>query len=138
MLEMDPAIRARWTAKLRSNEFIQGTSWLSYDDIHDDNRRKNCCMGVLCEMAVEDGIVTSENIDGTIFYAGEDRLLPEEVRVWAGLDASDPALRRYEAGDVHYELDPDEMVTCSRANDDEGMTFPQIADLIDGGVDASS
>jgi hypothetical protein len=138
MLQMDPVIRARWTAKLRSNEFIQGTARLSYDDV-DDNQRKNCCMGVLCEMAVEDGIVTSENVGGTVFYAhGESRVLPTEVMVWAGLNDTDPPLRRCQEGDQYYRDDSDGIMTCSIANDDEGMNFFQIADLIDGGVDASS
>lgn len=138
MLEMDPAIRARWAAKLRSNEFIQGTSWLGYDDIRDEDRRKNCCMGVLCELAIEDGIITSEIIEGTVIYAGEARLLPEEVRVWAGLYDPDPDLRNFREGDQGYFDDPDGVMTCSAANDQEGMNFFQIADLIDGGVDASS
>jgi hypothetical protein len=138
MLDMNPEIRARWTAALRSGEFVQGIEYLAYNDPN-SGQRKNCCMGVLCELALEEGVVTSQLINEIVGYGdgNEMRVLPGEVLEWAGLYEQNPALRPYQRGDYHWRGIGSQM-TCSDANDGERLSFSEIADLIDGGVDASS
>jgi hypothetical protein len=112
-LEMNPAIRARWTAKLRSGEIPQATGVL-----RDGNAR--CCFGVLCDLAVEDGVITLSRDDGRWLYDFRDKYVSEEVRAWAGLINFNPKVtigRRHSALAWH---------------NDNGATFAQIADAIDG------
>jgi hypothetical protein len=112
-LEMNPEIRARWTAKLRSGTIPQAQKAL-YDG------HGYCCLGVLCELAREDNIVTLEGDDsGPWFYGGEDAFLPEAVWEWAGLSCGNPAV----PGDDDH--------TLAELNDNN-WAFAQIADAIDG------
>lgn len=46
---MDPEIKAKWIAALRSGEYKQGTGRL-YDDL----TGRFCCLGVLCEVQNDD------------------------------------------------------------------------------------
>lgn len=80
---MKPEIKARWMEKLRSGEIPQITKRLR------DNG--GCCgVGVLCEVAVEDGVIEHNSSslgyrvqrDGYSFNIG----LPVAVAQWAGLD----------------------------------------------------
>ncbi len=138
MLTMNPEIRAEWAARLRSGEYKQGRSVLKMIDPV-TGVTKHCCMGVLCELAVEAGVLTysDEEGDGVVRY-GLNRMtgqLPEEVISWAQIDditQGDPHL--ITQGDPHLTTD----ATCSQANDLREWTFAYIADLIDGGPDASS
>ena len=138
MLQMNPEIRAKWASKLRSGEFRQGVEYLAYDD-PSDGVRKYCCMGVLCELAAEEGVVTGEVIENTVYYGadGDNRVLPEEVINWAELSDSNPDLRPYKPSDKWYRGQQYQM-SCADANDGERLSFSEIADLIDGGVDGDS
>ena len=50
---MDSTIKARWLAALRSGDYTQGVDYLH--QIEEDKEHTFCCLGVLCELAVEDG-----------------------------------------------------------------------------------
>jgi hypothetical protein len=144
MLEMDPQVRALWTQALRDGTRVQGDGALHYQDA-DGGVWKQCCLGVLCELAAKAGVVNvdSELDRGSVMksYDGERALLPPSVQAWAGLHSDDPLLRPYVEGDegyLSYNGDDQEWMHCSSANDDEGLTFLDIADLIDGGEDATT
>jgi hypothetical protein len=117
MLEMDPGIRARWTAALRSGQYVQGYGQLRQGGGH-------CCLGVLCDLAAKSGVISWDDIGpGSGF-------LPGKVVDWAGLageNARDPIL-------AHFPDDEgaDEDAAAASLNDDH-FSFAQIADLIDGG-----
>ena len=118
-LDMDPGIRAQWTAALRSGNYKQGQR----------NLRKNnqfCCLGVLCDLAAADGIVevtpASEG-DGIWDYGGDIGVLPHVVWEWAGLDDSSPM--------VYMDGRACELTVL---NDEDDYDFAKIADAIDGGV----
>jgi hypothetical protein len=129
-LEMDPEIRARWTAALRSGEIPQVESVLN-------DGQGRCCLGVLCDIAVADGVVPEpvfDDLHEVWSYIGSYQLLPDEVTAWAGftaddLDEGDPVVtvqhRDREAGVVAP-------FGLAELNDD-GWTFGEIADAIDGG-----
>ena len=125
MLDMNPGIRAQWTAALRSGEYEQGASYLRYKNAF-------CCLGVLCDLAVKDGVLAAPDEDpdeeDVWVYGEANAMLPEAVQDWAGLSESPVA--DVVVGDDCSPF-PHEL---THLNDDESWTFAQIADAIDGGA----
>jgi hypothetical protein len=121
VLEMNPEIRARWTAALRSGRFKQGRSALRSQD-------ELCCLGVLCELAAEAGVVSAVpgKGDGHCWsYDGFVDYLPESVQEWAGLPGGNPlATAPGQRGAAPLAI----------LNDEYDLSFAQIADAIDGGA----
>jgi hypothetical protein len=121
-LDMNPEIRAQWCAALRSGDYQQARKAL-YDG------EGYCCLGVLCDLAVKAGAVAervytgTENEPGFWQYDGRGDYLPISVREWAGLDDGNPEVR------TRTGLEP-----LGILNDENGLTFAEIADLIDGGA----
>lgn len=126
---MNEGIKARWTAALRSGDYEQGFALLR-------SKGKFCCLGVLCELAIADGIViTSEGAsaygDSCVRYQGDDldgsiTSLPVAVQVWAGLPGADPY--------VEDPNDVDRVFSLTEWNDDMEVGFLQIADLIEASL----
>jgi hypothetical protein len=120
-LEMDPEIRARWTAALRSGKYQQGTAALHHGD-------EFCCLGVLCDLAVSAGVAsaTTPDEDGYPWaYDGRVDYLPESVTEWAGLKEGNPLV---------YGPNSPARDHLARLNDAYAWDFARIADAIDGGV----
>jgi hypothetical protein len=119
-LDMHPDIRAQWCAALRSGEYQQGRGQLRRHDGY-------CCLGVLTDLAIKAGAPTvllswdDEDEDG-LSVEGE---LPDDVRVWAGLADNDPVLDPGEPGALWH---------TAAWHNDNGESFAEIADLIDGGA----
>lgn len=118
---MDKVIAQRWVTALRSGEYRQTDGALQNDSGF-------CCLGVLCDLAVKDGVIPEPHRDDTdaFSYGNEsdlrDSLLPpDSIRQWSGLDPE----RTY----FIPELGSAE--TLYGLNDDQGFTFPQIADVIE-------
>lgn len=123
-MSMNPEIKARWIADLRSGEFEQGRGYLNADG-------KLCCLGVLCEQAVRAGIIESSEGYGIIRYDGKEDTLPETVREWAGL----PAMNIHDnPNNPDVQVDGG-YVSLAELNDGENgnerHTFGQIAGLIE-------
>jgi hypothetical protein len=89
---MKHQIKKRWVEALRSGKYKQGKDYLCRDGDF-------CCLGVLCELAVEDGVIPEPapskvqprpcRKDGVFAYgAGFDYMPPPEVCDWAGVDPS--------------------------------------------------
>jgi hypothetical protein len=137
-VSMNPEIKAAWLAWLRANGDKQGMGLLrSWDD-------KYCCLGGLCELAVQAGVVQARrrpdekfvHDSGAMEYFnpnfGEDEggwdsdhtVLPNAVIAWAGLEDYDP--------DVNIAGgDGDEERRSLSSINDEGTDFGIIADLIE-------
>jgi hypothetical protein len=114
---MKSNIKKRWTAALRSGEYKQGTTLLSYCDEPGDI--KYCCLGVLCEI----------------------EKIPSKWETFVG-----KIRRRYFFENERYDLESVHDLpiyylkqiglTCAQqhklmvANDD-GATFNEIADMIE-------
>jgi len=64
--------RRLWVRALRSGKYKWGKNSLHPTD------DKYCCLGVLCEIAIKQGIIGS--------YEERAPGLPDKVRLWAGLD----------------------------------------------------
>lgn len=123
---MKPEIKVRWTEALRSGEYSQTTNCLRDESGY-------CCLGVLTDLAVKDGVIGPwelDSLDGQFsatyhdsegFDCGEEAVLPPPVIEWAGLDSSNP----------HVRLDEDEYPVPISDPNDNGYEFNFIADLID-------
>src|SRR5579859_644230 len=134
---MDPNAKRLWIEALRSGEYNQTTGVLEriYDD---DGRVANCCLGVLCRVAIKAGLdlptlntpllnpkktrtvrLGKEGIrSGYDYYSPEYSALPSEVLAWAGLNDPNPLVGSPAA------------LSLAERND-AGATFEEIADLIE-------
>ena len=77
---MKEEIKKEWIKRLRSGAIKQGRKKLG----HKDGAR--CCLGVLCDIAVEHGVVPtpSSTCFGHLVYGGRySEVLPPEVARWA-------------------------------------------------------
>jgi hypothetical protein len=126
---LNEEIKARWTAALRSGDYEQGFTLLQSEG-------KFCCLGVLCELAVADGIVTTSEgagISGVpcVRYRSNDldgsiTSLPVAVLRWADLPGADPY--------VEDPNDVDRVFSLTEWNDDMKVDFPRIADIIEASL----
>jgi hypothetical protein len=128
---MNRDVRDEWVRRLRSGDYVQGTG--SLRRVRDDVVHY-CCLGVLCEVAREAGVVElNDELGGyrSVESPGEgtyNGVLPPAVARWAGLvnddghvDGVDPTVRG---------------LTLSTWNDrgDTGRSrasFARVADLIE-------
>ncbi len=122
---MNEEIKALWVAELRSGRRRQGRGQLRRDG-------EECCLGVLCDLAVAAGIgrwerspddERAEKITVTATDWGLG-MLPLAVQDWAGLTRTDPVVR------VKDEDGGDYTDRLSNLNDN-GESFATIADLIE-------
>lgn len=121
---MNPDVKTRWVAALRSDRYAQGRGKLARLD-PDGGPPSYCCLGVLCEVAVQAGVVVRVLDTGDVrSFDGAVNYLPEAVRAWAQLPAVNPVVRDV-AGDGN------DVVTALSAFNDRGVSFARIAQLIE-------
>jgi hypothetical protein len=119
---MSREVRDRWVTALRSGDYAQGVGKLTWVVLPDDeDAREYCCLGVLCDLAVRNDVVSARVGDGVVAYDGVINYLPSIVQEWAGLAryGSNPTVR-YRG----------ELRTLSTLNDTR-VSFNKIADLIE-------
>jgi hypothetical protein len=135
---MDAEIKSRWITALRSGDYEQTHRRLA-------DRDGYCCLGVLCEIAVQDQVVfSSTGPSGIKVYTSklnsldiEEAIPPTAVKDWAGLPDQNPIFLfqadRLPAGtyDSTYVTDGKVSVSLSALNDSFGFTFDMIADVIE-------
>jgi len=116
---MNKEVAKLWVDALRSGEYKQGTGKLA-------RRGEFCCLGVLCELAIKNGIDLKVgkygHWDDIITYNGADISLPDVVKEWAGMNSTSGVY-----GDQSGEHLSDQ--------NDRGKSFLQIADLIEEKVE---
>ena len=134
MTKQQKAIVKKWAQALRSGNYEQGERTLHSKDAR-TGKEKWCCLGVLCDLAVKEGVIPAP----TTFQVGEIRynyrnkgkgflpgclptssLLPTDVLRWAGLQRRD--------GGFHT---PPEATSLAALNDDGVTSFESIAVLIE-------
>ena len=116
---MNPEIKAKWVAALRSGEYKQGKRYLKSGDTY-------CCLGVLCDIAAQEGLGewTKPVDDG---YKGREgfvtlkdckySVLPIDIIIWANLTGDgNPEIKRH---------------TLTNRNDYMNEDFNKIADVIE-------
>jgi len=128
-MPMNPEIKAKWLGALRSGKYEQVKGGLKKDNCF-------CCLGVLTDIWAKENntewVKKNVNSIGKIFQETYsyitipgsslvvDDILPDPVAEWAGLGISDP------------EITYDNTVSyITHLNDEVGLTFKQIADLIE-------
>lgn len=116
---MDAVIKNKWIERLESGELKQGIGHL-----HDLKADTYCCLGVLCDIASDDGIVERKpaNISNLEQFIGEHGpsvgLLPDDVQNWAGIRGPDAPFKM-----------GDRWTTLAIENDN-GKSFTEIAQMI--------
>lgn len=115
---MNPEVKARWVAALRSGEYRQAQSALRTKDGH-------CCLGVLCDLfSKADGRRgwrtrdLSDAVNTSGVFDGDPGMPGAVVTVWAELDPE----KKVWIGGKRQEL---------YNHNDAGATFAQIADAIE-------
>lgn len=141
---MNAEVKTQWVEALRSGQYKQGQEQLHKASPEGD---RFCCLGVLCDLAKKAGVTNVVKIDQNTAYDeeleedvlvnsydvwyGDDNaaglvtttsfeVLPENVRVWAGLEDGDPLVFN----------DKGEAVCISGLND-SGAEFPTLAEVIE-------
>ena len=113
---MKKQIADRWVAALRSGEYTQYTNFLA-----NENRTEHCCLGVLCELAIKDGVEMEVARAGSNYYArfdGENSHLPDCVEDWADTYGVVAVTARSSLTELAHM-------------NDEGRSFEDIADVIE-------
>jgi hypothetical protein len=121
------AVRELWVVALLSGRFRQGVGKLTavVDRSDGSTAEFHCCLGVLCELAVEAGVQVTVRDDGEPghqlrSYDGQRNFPPRSVLEWAGLLERNPSVR--------YD---DRVVTLGLLNDEAGASFELIAQLVE-------
>lgn len=118
---MKARVHKLWTEALRSGQYMQGTGSLHQRGGH-DHADRFCCLGVLCDLALKEGVVKRVKYDEAIYaYDDDGSHLPISVQKWAGLTS----------GNVFFSTEPGRSVSAVTLNDDRKVSFPVIADWID-------
>jgi hypothetical protein len=110
---MKKNIMKEWVSALRSGEYKQGVNALRVND-------KFCCLGVLCNLHAQSHPKIAKKQLDPEYYLGEDKILPESVKDWAGMKSTD--------GCFYSDDGPTD--TLVELNDD-GATFDEIANIIE-------
>ena len=131
-------VRTAWIWELRHGGHAQGQQYLTRPNRDPDVAAKmqHCCLGVLCTLAAEVGLVTASGgddpRDSVLYFAtdnpddGDTQHLPVVVQRWVGTG---------EDGTVHVTTgiaggEP-QVADVIDLNDSGDYTFKQIADLLE-------
>lgn len=119
-----------WVAALRSKKFKQINGNLKRISLITNEVIGHCCLGVVCELAIEAGVVihsvTAPHGEGAesaaVVFSGSTGYLPTPALTWLGIEDS-------EVGDIPISVDAaGATITAVEANDNLGWDFEKIAD----------
>jgi hypothetical protein len=133
---MKKEIAERWVAALRSGEYKQTKNILGRVD---GDEKYYCCLGVLCELAVEDGIIPPASIghdecqdtDDLLVFDGNDKEPGRDVIEWAGMRSRAGVYRQDGSTTISGDTDRG----CLASDNDSGKSFAEIANIIEREVD---
>ena len=120
-LKLKPEIKTRFVEALRSNKYPQGMGRLRGQDSF-------CCLGVLADLAVQDGLARWEESDLVVDGSCFGTLFPGQLLSWAC--ESNPA-NPNEDTDFPLSKNGPNKDSLARANDEDGMSFEEIACLVE-------
>lgn len=118
---MKADVKERWVAALRSGKYKQGVGFLTAEDSF-------CCLGVLCDLALLDGVISDVTVDAdkaVVYYDDEAGLPPESVMLWAGLDDANPVVTFL-----------GKRICLSELNDGVGLDDPQPFSIVAAEIEA--
>jgi hypothetical protein len=143
-MRLKPEIKEMWLKALRSGEYTQGQGHLHrIDETPSEEVHTFCCLGVLCDLAVKNGVAVQTTKllrhDGATefkveVYGGRPTMPPTSVVQWAFDTAF---LARHPNSYEQYNvpvLNPtydDGMNQTLESLNDQGYSFEAIADLIE-------
>ena len=110
---MNPEIKSKWVAALRSGKYKQTKNVLR-------NRDSFCCLGVLCNLHAKAHPEIAVRQRDKAMYLGNTRFLPVEVQKWAEFSSRSGVLPCHVDG----------LTTLAEMND-SGKTFEAIAKVIE-------
>ena len=111
---MNPKVKDKWVAALRSGDYIQGHYRLR---TYTSNEDTYCCLGVLCDLhSKETGHKWEETCHTHLSYYDSYNILPDNVVEWAGLHSNVPV--------IDYKF-------LHTYNDGLEYNFQEISDLIE-------
>ena len=119
---MNQSIKQKWITALRSGEYKQTGGRLRKGDCY-------CCLGVLTDLYDKD--IKNDHHewyeeDGQYGYASDggivEAILPESVMKWADLKECNPTVLEERMGQP--------VTSLAYLNDNEGLDFNQLADII--------
>jgi hypothetical protein len=121
---MKKEIAEKWVQALRSGEYRQGRGVLC--DIY-DGKRRFCCLGVLCEVAINSGLKIEtkekEKYGALVMnYARSHIFLPESVRNFTEMHSINGEIFLEEYGGK---------VSLADLNDHKNFSFESIANVIE-------
>lgn len=135
----------RWAAALESGKYPQakGALCVTEEEPDKDGNVGFCCLGVACELLVEDGIFIKRG-SGAVDYGTEDdyknanhghTLPPASIVGYTGLEESNPYFLLPDEPDRFSARHPRDgkgnvIIEASELNDEYGFTFSDIAKLI--------
>lgn len=130
-MQMNAEIKAQWLTALRGGEYTQGRNYLRNCD------GEFCCLGVLSDLAVkgDESFSWNQEYEGDAYYVKHEsdmlnrHYLPEVVADWAGLDETFSGQGIIETR--HYNRHGKPLRISLSGLNDSGLTFEQIADVID-------
>lgn len=123
---MKPEVKELWLSALRGGEYHQGKNLLHKSFPEDHRPDEFCCLGVLCDLAVKNGVILSQDVHilqgrveeySYIEYQGSSSFLPDAVQKWSGVWSDNGS----------FDDGTDSLV---RLNDD-GIPFLNIANVIE-------
>ncbi len=121
--EFDPTVKAEWVKRLRSGAYKQGFGYLrNTDDSY-------CCLGVLCEIAVEQGIIPEPKQYPGMAWGYVDTSQGDSAR----FGGPPKAVYRWAVGwpEGANSWRPTWVSRLIDMNDDEKKSFNQIAEYIE-------
>lgn len=123
MSTMNREIALKWVERLESlPPETQGQGNLNFEN-------KLCCLGVLCEIAAEAGIVDRfDDGNGHIRYDSSTYYLPESVAEWAEIVSSPAPYSDMHTGPKYNPIVGEH--TVGVWNDQERKTFVEIAAML--------
>lgn len=123
MSKMNPEIKAKWVAALRSGEYNQAVSVLR-------NGYGFCCLGVLCDLFASEHGMGDWDVNRLGGNDGDDEEPSDEVREWARLPACNPIVR-FEDGEAPVSVFNDGGIIPFTGRTVQRRTFAEIADAIE-------
>lgn len=133
---MNNEIKTKWVAALRGGEYKQARFALNTDG-------GMCCLGVLCDLYRKehpdgpdwnfrlpletDSAIPSVRREEVGFFDEEMNVLPPSVEIWAEVSSNNPTLHELATADRTSDDFPTSLANLN----DDGLTFPQIADVIE-------
>jgi hypothetical protein len=131
--KLRPEIKTLWLEALRSGQYKQTKNFLHVVD--NTNGDGLCCLGVLCELAVQAGVIGAEHTENddtpVVAYGyGSVTMPPEAVKEWAYDHLDSPNLHN-EWAVLDLQGAPNSLPVL---NDEYGFTFAEIADRIEASL----